>query len=181
MQRLWRAYVSTQTTWPLTSSAITGFGVMAIGDGAVQLGGDGSVDVRRNFVVSTFNAGFSPIVFAWLRVLDRRWPGTTLAPLATKVFVNQLVLTPFSSAGFMAWTSHMEALMGASAVDWAKVRADLMRQLERELPGVVTSSCFFWPVVNAISFGVVPLHSRVPFLSVASVAWGGFLSFVSHR
>ena len=160
--------------------------VLAIGDGAVQLQVDGHVDGARNAVSSSYNAIAAPVLYTWWQFLDRRWPGTSLIPVVTKVAVNQLVVTPINSATFIMWGKHLEAWVQCrtadrNVVDWKSVRADAAKQLKQEIVGLLLSSCAFWPVVNAVNFAYVPVHLRIAFMSSAAVIWGGWLSHVSHR
>mmetsp|Transcript_21715 Transcript_21715/g.64030 ORF Transcript_21715/g.64030 Transcript_21715/m.64030 type:complete len:185 (-) Transcript_21715:320-874(-) len=184
---MWSRYLGLQRAYPMSTSALTGMGVLALGDSAVQLTVDGKVDPARNAIASLYNAVAAPVLYLWWQYLDRRWPGTVLKAVATKVAVNQVVVTPINSATFIYWCKHAEALAqqhdktDGEVTDWTAVRLDAFNHLQREIGGLLVSSCAFWPGVNAVNFAYVPVHSRIVFMSSAAVCWGAWLSHVSHR
>ena len=51
----------------------------------------------------------------WYASLDRRWPGTALAPMVRKVVVNQVLSSSIISPGFLLWSNAIEALLDGMA------------------------------------------------------------------
>jgi len=176
-----------QRASPVGTSALTGFSVMAVGDGMVQVGTKSEgVDPQRLLVGSLYNGCvYSPLMFVWWGRLDRVWPGRTLGAVARKVIANQFVVTPINSLAFISWTSTLGAAVGAlrtgGEVDWAEVRTRTQKQLRTELPELLAYSCCFWPVAHSLNFAFVPLPLRIVFMSACSVGWGGYLSFCANR
>ncbi|KAG8465997.1 hypothetical protein KFE25_005567 [Diacronema lutheri] len=176
----WRARL------PLATSAATGFAVMAVGDGAVQVGLDGAIDAQRVAVSSTYNGlVYAPVMHVWWGKLDAWWPGRTAGAVVRKVLVNQIVITPFNSLCFISWSKLIGAAAtgarGGERVDWLAVRAQTEAHLRAELPTLLATSCAFWPFAHACNFAFAPISLRIFFMSTCSVGWGGYLSYVSHR
>mmetsp|Transcript_29658 Transcript_29658/g.44350 ORF Transcript_29658/g.44350 Transcript_29658/m.44350 type:complete len:161 (-) Transcript_29658:137-619(-) len=158
--------------------------VMGIGDASVQVWGRGRFDAQRNAVVSAYNGATAPLFYYWWRLLDRQWPGTSVGAVVRKALTNQLVVGPFNSALFLAWSTSVEAWLARSqggALDAAALGAAVREKALREVPGLVLSSCFFWLPANATNFMFVPMHFRVLFMSSCAVAWGAYISYVVHR
>jgi protein Mpv17 len=185
-----RTLESAQRRFPIGTSALTGFSVMAIGDTAVQLASGSAAgaphDVQRTAIASTYNGlVYSPLMhLLWAR-LDAIWPGRTMGAVARKVLANQLIVTPVNSLSFITWAKTAGAAARAARegrpLDWEGVRAHTEQHLRRELPGLIGSSCCFWPVAHGLNFALVPLSLRIVFMSACSVTWGAYLSFVTHR
>ncbi|KAL1519833.1 hypothetical protein AB1Y20_023338 [Prymnesium parvum] len=162
--------------YPTIVSAMTGFGVMCVGDGTVQVvieGEDlGSFDWVRNSSSSIFQAVASAFMGKWWRFLDSKIPTTSIPKLA----VNQVVLSGTITPGYLVWSGIVEAVLRCGPVDWTH----LYSQLHEELPSLLPASIGFWLPFNTFNFMVMPAHLRVAFISSVAVAWGGYLSYVSH-
>ncbi len=78
-------YRAFQKARPRLASVVTGFGVMSVGDLAVQQLDSRDTDVQRNLVSSTYNGLVSPFLLAWWNHLDRVFPGVAFPQLARKV------------------------------------------------------------------------------------------------
>ena len=190
LSRLGSALKRASAVRPLTTAVATGFGVMAVGDGAAQLLSGSAVDATRNGVAAVWAGGVSPAFYRWYRLMDYAFAGR---PLAAKVAFPQLVTTGLNNPCFIAWCAHAEALAlaarsgggggggGGARVHWPAVRAATAERLRRELPGVYGLSMLFWLPVTAFALGRCPDHLRVLGISIASVWWGGFQPHVAHR
>ena len=163
--------------YPTLVSAFTGYGIMFVGDGTVQLtieqrSGDSQFDWVRNSTSSVFQAVSSGFMGRWWQYLDRALPGTSIRKLA----VNQVVLSCTLTPAYMVWSGVVEAPLKGAIVDWTA----LATRLRTEFPTLIPTSFCFWLPFHTISFTFVPAHLRVAFITSVSVAWGGYLSFVSH-
>ena len=166
---------------PLATSACTGFTIMLVGDGAVQLlieqqHTSASFDGVRSSTSSFFTGVQAVWMTRWWRWLDVAVPATNLSGLVRKLVVNQLMLTGTLTPSYMLWSGIVEAPLRGLAVDWAGLR----ERLRTELGGLLVQSWCLWLPVHLFNFTVLPPHMRVPVVSVASVCWNGYLSFVSH-
>ena len=166
---------------PLVTSALTGFGVMALGDTGVQVAAD-ELDVSRVLVTSTWNGAVSPGFYVWYKFIDTVYANAPLSQFAKKLFVNQLVLTSLNTPCFMLWCAYVEAALDRpGAHPWERVHEATAEQFAREVPGLIASSWAMWVPANAIQFRFVPRHLKIAYVSTLSVLWGAYISFVAHR
>lgn len=164
---------------PALTGAMTGFWVMCVGDTAAQLTieqGCGrswrDFDLIRNVTSSIFQAGGGFFMGKWWNFLDSKLPGVS----GIKLVVNQIVLTGSITPAYMLWSGIVEAPLRGSEVDLAALSA----RLSSELPTLLPTSFCFWLPFHVVNFALIPAHLRVAFISSVSVAWGGYLSYVSH-
>ena len=97
-------------------------------------------------------------------------------PPPSNVPCLQVVLTGTLTPAYLLWSGLAEAPLHGAPVPWAK----LSERLTSELPTLLPTSFFFWLPFHVLNFTLVPAHGRVAFISSVSVAWGGYLSYVSH-
>jgi len=175
-----------QMRFPVRMSVATGFTIMAAGDAAVQLRGNGKWDPHRTAVTSTFNGATSPGVLYWGRILDSRWPGFAPSAALSKALVNQICIAPWHTMFFVVWTTCLGSLLyggGAASAEHrvTELGTTLSDKMQHTLPGLVVSSTFFWLPANAVNFMLVPLHFRVAYMSVCGAVWGAYTSYVAYQ
>ena len=183
------AYNRALLTAPLATNSASAAGLAVVSDSIAQTlarvdGSDGASpwDLERSAWMAVWGAFVSGVViFFWLQWLGSLFPHarTSLAQLAAKVFVNQLVMSPGLNGGFFAfviWTRTAPRLV-MTAPKWrqliSKYRADLLPTCIR--------SCAFWSVVQTINFRALPPHLGVLFTNAAFVVWTTYLSLVGNR
>lgn len=88
---------------------------------------------------------------------------------AYKVAIDQLVIAPISNAVYTIYTSVVERKTGG-----------VMNILSMYIK-ILLSSYRVWPIVQMFNFLFVPLHYRMCFLSLVSVAWNTYLVIISAR
>ena len=119
-RRAWAAFSAALVRRPLlTNMGVSGC-TMSVGDLTAQ-----AVEMRQRgepFRFSSFKIDrtaiaigwntllFTPIFLVWFRRLDRLFPGTGAQALK-KVTVNQLIITVPINAGFLAYTTTVEAVL----------------------------------------------------------------------
>ena len=167
---------------PLVTSALTGFGVMALGDAGVQVAAD--EDVSRVLVTSTWNGAVSPGFYVWYKFIDTVYANAPLSQFAKKLFVNQLVLTSLNTPCFMLCartlrprsTGSWRAPVGARARgDGRAVRARGARAHRLVVGDVGPGERD--PVPLRAGGG----HLKIAYRSYHLVLWGAYISFVAHR
>ena len=131
-------------------------------------------------------------------MLDRRFPGATMAAAAKKVLINQVVITVPINGGFLAYTTFVEGLLaarptgdnvndgggggGVALEDTLDLcRARVKAQLVEDLPHVFKRSCMWWLPVNSLNFLFVPPDMRVLPTIFASVLWSAYISLTAHH
>lgn len=162
--------------FPAAFAGASGFAIMCVGDSTVQLAVEledpAAFDLIRNSSSGVFQALAGAFMGTWWRFLDRRMPVLSIRKLA----INQVALSGTITPGYLVWSGIIEAPLHGNPVDWPK----LGTRLRTELPTLLPTSFCFWLPFNTINFMLVPVHLRVAFISSVSVAWGGYLSYVSH-
>ena len=107
-------------------------------------------DFERTAWMAVWGAAVSGgVIFFWLQLLSRLFPDarTSAAQLVSKVFVNQLVMSPGLNGGYFAfviWTRTVPR-MRMNASKWSQL-ADKYR---RDLLPTIVRSCLFWSVVQS--------------------------------
>jgi len=176
-----------QRACPSLASMGTGMLVMGAGDAAVQIMmGNGSLDMRRSAVSSTYSGVTSPGIYHWWRALDAKWPGSAIRSVCRKVLINQAVLGPLNCALFLGWSHCAQACLksyscSAEEADLESVANEAMTRICKEVPDLAVKAMGVWMPVHVITFRFVPLHLRILYTSTVSVLWGGYLSYVANN
>jgi protein Mpv17 len=129
---------------------------------------------------------FAPGYTLWLGLLERGLgAGTGAGIIVKKVLLDQLIWTPPSMLTLYSWmglTEHIcateytmdaDTLAEGARLGWERARQCLWPTLQVNWP--------VWGVVGCITFGLVPVHLRVIWVSVVQVGWNAFLSGLNER
>jgi len=131
--------------------------------------------------IHIFITGFcysGPMAHFWYQTLEQLCQHTVLqklvvispwTALGTRSILDALLFSPTTVAGYFVVRSLLERQPDPTAklrAAWAKT---------------VVSAWKFWPLVNVVSFTVVPLPYRVLYANVMSLLWTGYLSFVNQK
>lgn len=129
------------------------------------------LDPKRTSVLAGVGLLYSgPVNHYWFQLVDRivRLRRLWLAAIA-KLFLDQLFFAPLAIAGYMAVRGFMEG----RSVDFVLQRLQL-KWVD------ATLACYqFWPVVNLVSFAVVPTMYRVLFGNFCALFWNARLSAIN--
>ena len=111
------------------------------------------------------------VAIFWLQLLSRLFPNarTSAAQLVSKVFVNQLAMSPGLNGGFFAfviWT-RTAPRMRMNASKWSQ----LVDKYRRDLLPTIVRSCLFWSVV-AVVLTRLRLHVHLREGLAACGGWG---------
>ncbi|KAL3924209.1 MAG: hypothetical protein SGILL_001186 [Bacillariaceae sp.] len=132
-----------------------------------------SLDMTR--FISTTLVGllyFGPAAHYWYEWIFRLLPGTGLASTLYKAFWGQLLFGPSFTCIFFAANLLQSGDFSLKAW-WNKIRNDL--------PGAWLAGVGFWPIVDLISYSVVPVKLIPLFVNMASLVWTVYLSLVANR
>jgi hypothetical protein len=128
---------------------------------------------------------FTPLFAIWFRRLDLMIPGNGFQQVIKKVCINQAVVTIPINAGFLAYTTAIEQLLGNSTnnevFDSTIIQHRIQTQLVEDLPEVFTRSCMLWFPVNTLNFLFVSPTFRVLPTIFASTGWSVYLSLTAHK
>eukprot|EP00741_Cyanophora_paradoxa_P024976 tig00000334_g24109.t1 len=176
---LWSWYKEVLARHPLRTIAVQSAVIGAMGDVVAQRI-EGKHDPRR--VAKLFAWGFcfnGPVGHFFYGYLDRRFPTSGgWGNVARKVCINSALLSPVINFLFLSFVRAVDVALEGDA---GRIPEEVKAKLEAEwLPSYLNSLCF-WPAVHAVNFGFLPAEYRMLVLSVASVFWTAYLSFVGHR
>lgn len=126
-------------------------------------------------ILTTFLVGllfFGPAANIWYSTIFKILPSTSLIATLQKAALGQIIFGPIFTCVFFG--AGMIQSGTFSVGSWvAKIRSDL--------PAVWASGLGFWPVVDFISFKVVPVQWIPLFVNFCSFVWTIYLSLVANR
>lgn len=108
---------------------------------------------------------YGPGSYAWYQYLDHSLPRQTVQNLMLKILLNQIVLGPCVIAVVFAWNNL-----------WQGKLSQLPDKYQKDALPTLLFGFRFWIPVSALNFGMVPLQSRVAFMSMGSIFWNFCLS-----
>jgi len=115
---------------------------------------------------------FGPAAHYWYEWIFKLLPATTLASTLYKAFWGQVLFGPSFTCIFFA-TILMQS-GDFSMKNWvAKIRSDL--------PGAWLAGIGYWPIVDLLSFSIVPIKWIPLFINAASFIWTIYLSLVANK
>ena len=131
------------------------------------------LSTASRFLTPSLLPSLGPIGHAWYKWLDAftssRLTRGTLAFVATKVFLDELVFGPVHVAGYFGAVTLAEGGTFTDAVD--KIKADFVSAYSAELA--------FWPAFQAINFWKVPVRHQLLAVNAACLLDATFLCWVS--
>ena len=135
-------------------------------------------DFTRTFKQAMYNLFFyGPVQHYWYIELAKRWPARafaltseSLAPFATKVFLNQAVLGPVVVSTFFLW----------GAV-WANDVKAYPGKLKRDMLPTLRAGWSFWVPAASVNFMCVPTRHQVLYMSACSIVWNVILSLNMNK
>jgi len=115
---------------------------------------------------------FGPAAHAWYEWIFAVLPGTSLVSTLQKAALGQVLFGPSFTCIFFA-TSLMQS--GSFTVgNW-------IQKIKKDLPGAFISGAGFWPLVDIISFSLVPVKFIPLFINFCSFVWTIYLSMIANR
>jgi len=136
-------------------------------------GSSSKMDWTRLFV--SFLVGlcyFGPAAHYWYEWIFRLLPSTSLASTLYKAFFGQALFGPSFTCVFFA-TILVQSGDFTLKNWWKKIRNDL--------PGAWLAGAGYWPIVDLISYSLIPIKLIPLFVNAASFIWTIYLSLVANR
>jgi len=115
---------------------------------------------------------FGPAAHYWYDIIFKILPGTTLVSTLQKAALGQLIFGPTFTCVFFA--SSLLQAGKFSFRSWAD-------KIKTDLPGAWLAGVGYWPLVDLISYGFVPVDFIPLFVNGASLLWTIYLSLVANR
>ena len=177
---------------PILTKSLTAGGIFIISDYLAQrlpqIGGDNNNNSKNNnnnknqeVVLDWGRMGaaglvgllyFGPAAHYWYETIFRLLPGTTLGSTLQKAVLGQLIFGPSFTCIFFA-SGLMQSKKFTIRNWWVKIRQDL--------PGAWLAGVGYWPLVDCVSYSVIPIIWIPLFVNMCSLVWTVYLSLVSNR
>jgi len=114
---------------------------------------------------------FGPAAHYWYDAIFKLLPATTLFSTVQKAFLGQIIFGPIFTCVFFA---------SALLQDNVFTIKSWIGQIKRDLPGVWLSGLGYWPLMDMISYGLIPIQFIPLFINLASFIWTIYLSLVAN-
>eukprot|EP00761_Pharyngomonas_kirbyi_P014723 gb/GECH01014753.1/.p1 GENE.gb/GECH01014753.1/~~gb/GECH01014753.1/.p1 ORF type:complete len:219 (+),score=25.98 gb/GECH01014753.1/:1-657(+) len=171
--RIWQQYLHLLKTRPLITKCGTTGSLMGVGDGIAQtLEGRNKWDWKRT--LRTGGVGFclsGPGMHFWYKILDRLFTSHSTVTSLKKLAMDQLGFAPFAISSFF-FALHLSAGQSMN---------ETTEKLKHDFIPTMKANYMLWPAANFINFQFVPLHHRVLYSNVISLAWSTYLAHVGNR
>jgi protein Mpv17 len=136
-------------------------------------------DKEEPFNYKRFTAGtlvgllyFGPAAHYWYDMIFKLLPGTGILSTLYKAFWGQAIFGPLFTCIFFA-TSLLQA--GTFSLgNWSS-------KIKTDLPGAWLAGASFWPLVDLVSYSVVPVMYIPLFVNMCSLVWTIYLSTIANR
>lgn len=120
-------------------------------------------------VVLTGSTLYAPTLYVWYKFLDRKFVGTGMKTVLTKVLSDQLFMTPTLLACFFIILSVLEG------------KKDIFEELRHKYVKTFLANQSFWIPVQTINFAYIPSHLRVTYVASASFIWINVLCYIKRQ
>mmetsp|Transcript_17221 Transcript_17221/g.32593 ORF Transcript_17221/g.32593 Transcript_17221/m.32593 type:complete len:358 (-) Transcript_17221:66-1139(-) len=115
---------------------------------------------------------FGPAAHYWYEWIFSVLPGASLVSTLQKAILGQILFGPSFTCIFFA----------ASLIQAGQFNIqNWVQKIKRDLPGAWISGSAFWPLVDLISYSVIPVKFIPLFINLCSFIWTVYLSMVANR
>jgi len=115
---------------------------------------------------------FGPAAHYWYEWIFKLLPATTLVSTLYKAFWGQILFGPSFTCIFFA-TILMQS-GDFTLKNW-------LQKIRSDLPGAWLAGIGFWPIVDLLSYSVIPVKWIPLFVNMASFIWTIYLSLVANK
>jgi protein Mpv17 len=169
------AYGASLEKRPIATKSITAGAIFALSDWLAQQLDSDPKSTNGKRTISSALVGllyFGPAAHYWYEMIFKLLPGTSLFSTLQKAALGQLLFGPSFTCIFFA-TSLMQ--QGSfSLKNWGN-------KIKSDLPGAWAAGLGFWPLVDLVSFSMIPKKWIPLFVNACSLVWTIYLSIVANR
>ncbi|RKP16176.1 hypothetical protein ROZALSC1DRAFT_17922, partial [Rozella allomycis CSF55] len=113
-----------------------------------------------------------PSLNLWYKILERVViESHPLKNMAKKVFLDQIVFAPFTTALFFVFNGLLER------IPFDKIQS----KLQKVWWSTLMTNYKIWPAVQMFNFYFVPLGLRLPFVCTIGLGWNSYLSYQNQK
>ncbi|KAM3966286.1 mpv17-like protein [Aphomia sociella] len=120
-------------------------------------------------IVTVGSSVYAPTLYYWYKLLDKKFVGTAMRTVATKVASDQLIMTPILLATFYTLLGVLER------------REDVFEELRQKYWKTFIANQAFWIPAQTINFYFMPPHLRVVYVASTSFIWINVLCFIKRQ
>ena len=184
LQNAGSSYSNALGAYPILTKSITAGVTFLLSDYTAQLverpsdsKSGGQSEWKYNWTRTMTSAAvgllyFGPAAHAWYEMIFKLLPGTSLFSTLQKALLGQVIFGPAFTCVFFA-TFLMQG--GTFTLgNWAK-------KIKSDLPGAWLAGVGFWPLVDFVSYALVPIKFIPLFINMCSFVWTIYLSMVANR
>ena len=182
LQSAGASYSNLLNTRPILTKAVTACVIFGLSDWSAQQieggGSDADQDKKKKDWTRIITASlvgllyFGPAAHAWYEKIFQILPGTSLISTLQKAALGQLLFGPSFTCVFFA-TSLLQS--GTFSLgNW-------IQKIRQDLPGAWAAGLSFWPLVDLVSYSLIPAKWIPLFVNFCSFVWTIYLSMVANR
>lgn len=171
------AYGASLEKNPIPTKSVTAGAIFALSDWLAQRlerkSDNTSTDWKRT--MSSALVGllyFGPAAHLWYETIFKLLPGTSLVSTLQKAALGQLLFGPSFTCIFFATSLLQQG--NFSFKNWAM-------KIKDDLPGAWVAGLGFWPLVDLVSYSLIPKNWIPLFVNTCSLVWTIYLSIVANR
>jgi protein Mpv17 len=168
-------------TRPILTKAVTASLIFGLSDWSAQQiegsGDDGKTKKEKDWtrIVTASLVGllyFGPAAHAWYETIFKILPGTSLVSTLQKAALGQLLFGPSFTCVFFATSLLQSGTFSLGS--W-------LQKIRQDLPGAWAAGLSFWPLVDLVSYSLIPAKWIPLFVNFCSFVWTIYLSMVANR
>jgi len=179
LTKLGTAYGSSLEKNPIATKSITAGAIFVLSDLLAQRlekdDEDNNKSTNWTRTISSALVGllyFGPAAHYWYETIFKLLPGTTLVSTLQKATLGQLLFGPSFTCIFFATSLIQQGQF--SLKNW-------LNKIKQDLPGAWVAGLGFWPLVDLVSYSVIPKNWIPLFVNTCSLVWTIYLSIVANR
>lgn len=173
-------YTQQLSARPIFTKSVTAATIFGLSDWVAQLverqgNGEEKEPVVFSRILSAFLVGllfFGPAANAWYEMIFKVLPSTSLVSTLQKAALGQIFFGPTFTCVFFA--AGLIESGTFSLGSWVS-------KIKNDLPGVWASGLGYWPLVDFVSYKVIPVQWIPLFVNFCSFVWTIYLSLVANR
>lgn len=171
------AYGASLEKNPIPTKSVTAGAIFALSDWLAQRLEKNKDDKTTNWTrtISSALVGllyFGPAAHLWYETIFKILPGTSLISTLQKAALGQLLFGPSFTCIFFATSLMQQGKF--SLQNWAT-------KIKEDLPGAWIAGLGFWPLVDLVSYSMIPKNWIPLFVNTCSLVWTIYLSIVANR
>ncbi|XP_072916611.1 mpv17-like protein isoform X2 [Hemitrygon akajei] len=168
---MWKFLATKIRKFPWISSVALYSCVFAAGDLAQQnLSKKEKVDFKQTRNVTTLALTFhGHFIYLWMKTIESVFPGATAGIILRKLACDQLIGTPTGISAFYIGMSILEG------------KQDIFADWKKKFWSTEKAAVIFWPMVQIISYSMVPVFLRMAYFGCWGFVWTIFISHLRQN